>query len=183
MKAKKRVNSVKECLNTGLRSITWMASALIFPKVLPKRTHLETLVHGERKNNGQIAILNRFYHDHMLAVEPGCYLILEHLADNSEETILSNDGMLLWGNLAYNYEQASMGYSTESNIKSGCYSNRGWGNPHLVTYAESHDEERMMYKNLDFWQQQWLVSVTISILHWIVRNSHSHFCSQFQVQK
>ena len=101
------------------------------------------------QDNSRIAILND-YHDHMLAVEPGCYLILEHLADNSEETILSNDGMLLWGNLAYNYEQASMGYSTESNLSWGVYTNRGWGNPHLVTYAESHDEERMMYKNLNF---------------------------------
>ena len=25
-----------------------------------------------------------------------------------------------------------------------------WTQPHLVTYMESHDEERMMYKNLQF---------------------------------
>ena len=25
---------------------------------------------------------------------------------------------------------------------------RGWADPHLVAYMESHDEERLMYKNL-----------------------------------
>src|SRR5690606_35024365 len=32
----------------------------------------------------------------------------------------------------------------------GNYVNRGWSQPHLVSYAESHDEERLMYKNLNF---------------------------------
>ncbi|HYW94483.1 MAG TPA: T9SS type A sorting domain-containing protein, partial [Bacteroidales bacterium] len=28
--------------------------------------------------------------------------------------------------------------------------NRGWSEPHLVSYMESHDEERLMYKNLTY---------------------------------
>ncbi|MFM9986226.1 MAG: T9SS type A sorting domain-containing protein, partial [Flavobacteriales bacterium] len=48
------------------------------------------------------------------------------------------------------YEQASMGYSDNSDLSWGSYVQRGWNNPHLVTYAESHDEERVMVKNLDF---------------------------------
>jgi len=43
-----------------------------------------------------------------------------------------------------------MGYSTESDLSWGNYVNRGWSSPRLVTYAESHDEERMMYKNINF---------------------------------
>jgi hypothetical protein len=100
-------------------------------------------------DNSRVAILND-YHDHILSVEPGAYLVLEHLADNSEETILANDGFMLWGNLTHQYQQASMGYSTESDLSWGNYVNRGWSSPRLVTYAESHDEERMMYKNINF---------------------------------
>ncbi|MFM2228170.1 MAG: hypothetical protein RL664_1513, partial [Bacteroidota bacterium] len=86
------------------------------------------------------------YYSHMQTVEPGSYAILEHFADNSEETVLSNNGMMFWGNLNHEYMEGSMGYS--SNFSWGSYQNRGWNNAHLVTYAESHDEERMMYKNL-----------------------------------
>jgi 1,4-alpha-glucan branching enzyme len=86
------------------------------------------------------------YYNYMQTVEPGSYGILEHFADNSEETVLSNNGMMLWGNLNHEYMEGSMGYS--SNFSWGSYQNRGWNNAHLITYAESHDEERMMYKNL-----------------------------------
>jgi hypothetical protein len=41
-----------------------------------------------------------------------------------------------------------MGYS--SDLSWGSYKARGWQYPHLVTYMESHDEERLMYKNLQF---------------------------------
>ena len=98
-------------------------------------------------DQSRINILTDYY-NHMQTVEPGSYGILEHFADNSEETVLSNNGMMLWGNLNGQYMEASMGYS--SNLSWGSYQNRGWNNAHLVTYAESHDEERMMYKNLQY---------------------------------
>lgn len=97
----------------------------------------------------RIAIWKRYY-DTLQLKSPGSYAILEHFAVNTEETELSNYGMMLWGNMAYNYEQASMGYSTDWNFQGGIFTNRGWTNPYLVTYMESHDEERMMYKNLQF---------------------------------
>jgi Alpha amylase, catalytic domain/Secretion system C-terminal sorting domain/Carbohydrate-binding module 48 (Isoamylase N-terminal domain) len=90
------------------------------------------------------------YHNHMQSVEPGCYTILEHFADNSEETALANAGMMLWGKMTTQYEQASMGYSSNADLSWGSYQNRGWNNPHLIAFAESHDEERLMYKNLNF---------------------------------
>ncbi len=79
----------------------------------------------------------------------GSYCILEHFCDNSEETELSNYGLMLWGNENYNYNQATMGYldNNGSDFSYGIYANRGWTNPNLVTYMESHDEERLMYKN------------------------------------
>ncbi len=98
-------------------------------------------------DQSRINILTDYY-NHMQTVAPGSYGILEHFADNSEETVLSNNGMMLWGNLNYQYMEASMGYT--SNLSWGSYQNRGWNNAHLITYAESHDEERMMYKNLQY---------------------------------
>jgi len=98
-------------------------------------------------DQSRINILTDYY-NHMQTVEPGSYGILEHFADNSEETVLSNNGMMLWGNLNHEYTEGSMGYA--SNFSWGSYQNRGWNNAHLITYAESHDEERMMYKNLQY---------------------------------
>ncbi len=97
----------------------------------------------------RIAIWKRYY-DTLQLKSPGSYAILEHFAANNEETELSNYGFMLWGNMNYNYNQASMGFSTDWNFDNGLSVARGWTNPYLVTYMESHDEERLMYKNLQF---------------------------------
>ncbi len=95
----------------------------------------------------RVAIWKR-YHDSLQVHSPGSYTILEHFADNNEEKILSDYGMLLWGNMNYNFSEASKGVIANSNFVAGFSTNRGWTNPYLITYMESHDEERMMYKNL-----------------------------------
>jgi 1,4-alpha-glucan branching enzyme len=97
----------------------------------------------------RVAIWKRYY-DTLQLKSPGSYCILEHFAANQEEIELSNYGMLLWGNMNYNYNQASMGYSTDWNFEQGISTVRGWTNPYLVTYMESHDEERLMYKNITY---------------------------------
>ncbi len=81
-------------------------------------------------------------------VNPKAYVILEHLTENSEEKNLAEFGMLLWGNMNYQYCEASMGYS--SDIDGAFYKDRGWDVPNLVSYMESHDEERLMYKNIQY---------------------------------
>jgi hypothetical protein len=43
-----------------------------------------------------------------------------------------------------------MGYSENSDINWVYHGNRGWTVPHVVGYMESHDEERMMYRNKNF---------------------------------
>ncbi len=86
--------------------------------------------------------------DEVAQYDPEVYLILEHFADNSEETVLAEEGMYLWGNINHEYNEASMGYS--SNLNWADYQNRGWDDPKLVAYAESHDEERLMFKNLEY---------------------------------
>ena len=90
------------------------------------------------------------YYDYITSVDAGALVILEHFADNTEEKVLSDYGMMLWGNMNHNYNEASMGYLSQSNLAGGIYSERGWTQPNLVTYMESHDEERLMYKNVMF---------------------------------
>lgn len=97
----------------------------------------------------RVAIWKKYY-DTLQLKAPGSYVILEHFAENSEEIDLSNYGMMLWGNMNNNYNQASMGFNTDWNFDYGLFVARGWANPHLITYMESHDEERLMYKNLQF---------------------------------
>ncbi len=87
-------------------------------------------------------------YDFMQAESEGLYVILEHFSDNSEEVDLANYGMMIWGNLNHEYLEASMGYSSSFNWAS--YQTRGYNEPNLITYMESHDEERMLYKNLSF---------------------------------
>jgi 1,4-alpha-glucan branching enzyme len=82
---------------------------------------------------------------------PDAYLILEHLSDNSEETVLANMGFMLWGKMTEAYAEAVMGYNNnKANLSWGNYKTRGWNFPNLVTYAESHDEERVMFFALNY---------------------------------
>lgn len=75
-------------------------------------------------------------------------IIFEHLADNDEEKELANYGILLWGNANHDFNEATMGYA--SNLSWTSYQQRGWDKPHIVNYMESHDEERIMFKNLEY---------------------------------
>jgi len=87
------------------------------------------------------------YADHIWTIDPDAYLILEHFADNNEEIELSSRGMMLWGNMTGAYGQGSKGFGG-SDVSNTWHVNRGWADPHLIGYMESHDEERLMYKNL-----------------------------------
>ena len=97
----------------------------------------------------RVAIWKKYY-DTLQLKSAGSYVILEHFADNNEEKVLSDYGMLLWGNLNFNFNEATMGYITNSNFDGALHTNRGWSKPHLISYMESHDEERLMYKNIKF---------------------------------
>lgn len=88
------------------------------------------------------------YSSYIWSIDPDAYIILEHLSDNSEEVALANAGMMLWGNMNHEYNEASMGYS--SNLSGVLSENRGFNDRHLVSYMESHDEQWMMFKNRSF---------------------------------
>lgn len=104
---------------------------------------------GTAYDASRIAILKRMANK-IWSVVPDAYVILEHFAANGEEMELANNGMMLWGNLNYNYNEATMGFVNTSNFSNISYMQKGWGVPNLVGYMESHDEERLMYKNLQY---------------------------------
>ncbi len=84
------------------------------------------------------------------SVDPSAYVILEHFANNDEEVALSNMGMMIWGKMCVNYQEAAMGWIPNSDFSQVSYKARGYSNPNLVGYFESHDEERMMFKILSY---------------------------------
>ncbi len=103
----------------------------------------------------RIAIIKRMA-DKIWSHTPDAIIILEHFAVNIEEKELAEyragegKGMLLWGNLNYAYNQNTMGYAENASIDWVYHGTRGWTVAHVVGYMESHDEERMMYRNYQF---------------------------------
>jgi len=93
----------------------------------------------------RINIWKRYY-DTAQNKAAGSYVILEHFAANTEEKELADYGMLLWGNMNGSYKSATAGQGGD--FSNGIASVRGWTKSHLVTFMESHDEERIVYNNL-----------------------------------
>lgn len=88
------------------------------------------------------------FNSYMESLSPNFYVILEDFASNQELTTLANQGMMMWTNLNYNANQATMGYSQGWDLSGLFYNQYGFSNPYgLVSYFESHDEERLQYKN------------------------------------
>lgn len=103
----------------------------------------------------RIALLKRMS-DKIWQHTPDAYVIFEHLGVNQEEKELAEyranegKGIMFWGKMTDQYNQNTMGYGSGSEITGVYHGTRGWSVPNLVGYMESHDEERLMYKNLQF---------------------------------
>ncbi|MDR2466911.1 MAG: alpha-amylase [Prevotellaceae bacterium] len=103
---------------------------------------------GSLYDAARIANLKRIC-DGVKKRNPDAIVIAEHLAENREEKELADYGLFLWGNLNYNVNEATMGWidGDKSDFSSASYRQRGWNSPRLISYMESHDEERIMFKN------------------------------------
>ncbi len=112
-------------------------------------TNVQTGGQGWDYDAVRVGLLKRMA-DHIWSVNPNTYVILEHFTDNVEEKELADYGMMIWGNLHYNYQEAAMGWIDNSNFQWVSHQARGYNDPLLVGYMESHDEERMIYKNISF---------------------------------
>lgn len=90
----------------------------------------------------RVAIWKRIY-DQIRTVDKTAYVVLEHFADNTEEKELADYGMLFWGNHNHDYRTIAKGFTANPDWIS--YKRRGWQNPYVVGYMESHDEERLLF--------------------------------------
>lgn len=104
-----------------------------------------------QKDQSRIDLITRMA-DKVWSYSPDTWLMLEHFADNSEEIVLADYGLMLWGNIHGAYKETILGYheSNKSNLEWGYAPERGWQDLNLITYMESHDEERQMYEALNF---------------------------------
>ncbi len=97
-------------------------------------------------NASRVAVMKNL-HAAITEVKPNGIHINENLATAQEENEMAADGQLNWANINTEACQYAMGYASNSSLSrflSTSDSNRTWGS--TVSYAESHDEERMGYK-------------------------------------
>lgn len=84
--------------------------------------------------------------DKMIEIKPDVYFINENLASAEEENDMARDGETNWANINYQSCEYVMGYPSNADLNRfyAPHDSRLWGS--TVSYAESHDEERVAYK-------------------------------------
>ncbi|MGB3605799.1 alpha-amylase family glycosyl hydrolase [Psychroserpens sp.] len=100
----------------------------------------------------------RTYADYSWSLDNTHYVIFEHLGNDNEEQQWANyrlddpvsKGIMMWGKMTDQYSQLTMGYNSDNNINRIGHQSRGFNAPRLLGYPESHDEERLMYRNVEF---------------------------------
>ncbi len=101
----------------------------------------------------------KLYADYQWAHDPSSIAIFEHLGTDGEEKQWANyrigegKGVLMWDKLTNPYNQNTMGFASSSNFNRVDYELHGFAERRAISYGESHDEERIMYKNLTYGAQ------------------------------
>lgn len=96
------------------------------------------------------------YADYSWSLDDTHYVIFEHLGSDSEEQQWANyrltdatpKGIMMWGKMTNEYKDFLLGFS--SSISRATHQSRGFTEPRLMMYPESHDEERIMYQAANF---------------------------------
>lgn len=99
----------------------------------------------EAYNSSRVAVMKDL-HAAIKAVKPNGIHINENLAGDKEENEMAADGQLNWANINYNSCQFGMGYASGSNLERFLSTSDSRTAFSTVAYAESHDEERVGYK-------------------------------------
>ena len=98
----------------------------------------------------------KLYSDYQWSYDPTSYIIFEHLGGNAEEKqwadyrLNEGKGVMMWDNLVGPYNQNTMGYDSDSNFNRVDFRNHTFSERRNMSYGESHDEERLMFKNLAY---------------------------------
>ncbi len=118
----------------------------------------------------RVAILKE-YADYSWSLDEDHYVIFEHLGGQQEQKewadyrIDEGKGIMLWGKTTSQYNQLTMGYVDGSDISAVGHNSQNFVEKRLIGYAESHDEERLMYNNLQFGASHWNGSYDITDLN------------------
>lgn len=99
----------------------------------------------EAYNSSRVAVMKDL-HSAIKEVKANGIHINENLAGNQEENEMAADGQLNWANVSYNSCQFAMGQASSSSMSRFLSTNDSRTAYSTVSYAESHDEERMGYK-------------------------------------
>ncbi|PWJ42487.1 DUF4961 domain-containing protein [Sediminitomix flava] len=104
---------------------------------------------GHGYDAARIVLLNRMANELWKNEEAeGAYVILEHLADNQEEKELAANDIILWGNINHNFRGTGNGGTDDLGWQ--YHKNRGYEKMGVMSYMESHDEERLVYDALNY---------------------------------
>ncbi len=98
-------------------------------------------------NATRVARMTRI-HAAMAEVNPDAFCINENLAGAQEENEMAADGQLNWANVNNSSCQYAMGYTSEASLSRFDATKDSRTRFSTVSYAESHDEERMGYKQV-----------------------------------
>ncbi len=103
----------------------------------------------------RVAVL-KHYADITWNVDPDSYVIFEHLGNAQEEKewadyrLSEGKGIMLWGRYNQQYNELTMAQGGDKNFSGMGYLAHNFIGKRLVGYFESHDEERLMYNNLQY---------------------------------
>jgi 1,4-alpha-glucan branching enzyme len=98
------------------------------------------------------------YADYSWSVDPDHYVIFEHLGSDAEEKqwadykIGEGKGVMMWQKSTDPYNELTMGQNGFKDFSRMGYHEHGFAGKRVLGYAESHDEERLMFKNLQYGQ-------------------------------
>jgi 1,4-alpha-glucan branching enzyme len=106
-------------------------------------------------NQDRIDLLKRMV-DRMWAVYPDRIAIFEHLAESSEDKVLADHAILMWSGVGHHnaIKNFILGYNADNPdiYSSGIYNapGRNFAQPHWMSYPESHDEERLGFEHMNY---------------------------------
>lgn len=118
-----------------------------FTKGFSNTQYIEDWNWGGTYDGARVFNLKRMV-DAMRARNPNAIVVFEHLADRPENSELANYGILQWGGkgVTEKYEEIVLGWGatdiTNSNSKAPA---NGFQFDNLMSYMESHDEQRLGY--------------------------------------
>lgn len=97
---------------------------------------------GSNYDADRVRLLKRM-NDEIHKRNPNAYVIFEHLAENKEEVELAKEGISMWGNMNHDFRDIVKGGN--KNIAWQSPKERGMPIHGVMSYMESHDEERLIY--------------------------------------